>query len=1254
MATIAGYPYTLTLAGKEYPVLSEGFELTWCVGAEGKHRTSSCKCSIRSVDVMQTLLTSTSSLLDAVVKDDKGETIFTGVVRPRASASISQTTLDSIDLEVMGYTEKLHVKVYEAPDDDGDRLEGIVYTQKLDGKKVCDPSDTGNSLVHIICAEMGIGIAEAPTIDSEVMRFSLQHGDWLDEKLATLLYEFMHDYRFDKDGRLTVFRTGPSYDSDGKVVVEVPSHGRVIGSLRNTLSISRSDDVKDGAVVNYPKYTTKTDVAIWSESASSNVSLGSFSGGWWTEHGKDVKWDLSNLDEGARDVILSNFWIGYKDQSVWTANTYCSSKSVTACTQEGGHVAWQCGGGGAIFGQCKGVITVYADASYLIDKMGSYGVQGCNSEDYTASCINKLSDAVSLAYSLYSRSRAAGITYSFQSFDLMEPGDIVTLSEGTVTGITTKVRLLSRSQKDTTGLYEYEAEGYSTVETTAPSLGTEADVKPYEKPDFMTLEVSEDTIIADPETDNVPIMASVSGTLFDKYGGVPAWFINGADQPDLAGQTVAMIDKSRFAYGSNRLTVKAAYDNEEYSIDCIVRNLTAALEVSVQYTVTDGDKAPDDTSVWTSGQPVPGEGQVVWTRFRTNSEAEWIVLRVTPKDGEQGPPGPQGEQGPQGEKGEPGEAGAEGKPGADGGNPVVYFQWAATPYVQPDEGYDLMSWNETTVIAWELDDGSLMGFLSAGGLWEAMVPEKPTDLNYLWVKYWNYQTGQWDYFCTTGTPAMSFDLDVSPLAYKLTSRGCVAADAGEADGCQKVRATVTKVNTTAPVTWTVDSPFVSWDYAVDYSDAEIVITIPTHSEAGDPLVLPSFTVKASIADIEVAKSATITGVQEGKPEMAYLGVYDSIEELSQVTAIEEGSLILGDHALVEGEDGQRKPYYWNGSSWVFADGNTPVSIAGKVMMDSLYDALKSSATQDSMSVIDLFVANLAANNIFTNYAEITKLIAGPGDGTDGSGLRVRIGNLGDDGSPIFDVMWGARTVFRVDPMSGNVFFGEPVQNEDGTWGPGSGFAYDPSTRSLSSRDGRLTINSSGTITADSAVLRGDSYFQGAFDCDVIKTRFVQQEVFDQYSPPADKTQAAEIISRFGTGKAYHRVRIEEIPEAAYISCDTEYESPTFGEMTRWMVYIYDENKKQLDPNDYLNLLTCSDTKLLQEANSRDCFAYRYYYYSFGPQDDDYIFMKGLTFYSVSGGNVLVADVKKDPTAAEIKLMEDGEIYSEENVLKIKN
>lgn len=1056
MPIVSGYPYLIEISGKDYPVLADGYTLTSCVGAEGKHRTSSCQVKVMSVEVMQILMASTASLLEAKVKDSSGTVVFTGVIRPHVSVTVNQTHMDAVSIEVLDYTEKLHVKVYEKPEGvDGVQLSPTtIWSQDMDGCKVCAPDDTSNSLVHKLCALAGIEAddIDAPKIDITIPRFSLAHGDYLDEKLATVLYESIHDYRFDADGTLVVYQTGaitgaePDADGNRQIASDLESV-RTVTSLRKTLTVTRSDDIKDGAVIHYPRYETMSNVQLFEETKSSYSLIWDYQSVWWTANDRSLSWSPKGLPDGASDVRYSGWWLEGKDVSpLWSATyTGLKSKELKSCTQKGGVASWTVSAGSwplaglAGAGTVKYRMRVYADASYLVSSDEMIGVSGANCEDYTASVIADAASARSLMFVLLDRAKTSCITYSFDSFEKLTPGTVVTLKEASVSGISSLVRILSRKSRDDTGLYTYEAEGYGSPVLTSPTIDEGGEAQPQDQPDFFTLELSEDIIVPDPETDSIPIIAVVAGSLLDKYAGVPVWNLNGVALDDLYGLRTVQIDKSRFAAGSNRLSVSASYDGEDYRLDALVKNISTTLEVSMQYASLDDGDTPDAGTVWTDGQPDQSEGKVIWVRFRTSSSAEWIVLRMTGSDGK------------------------------DGGDPVVYFQWAATPYIAPDEGYDLMGWSENVAIVVPLGDGKYMGFVANGGRWEATVPEKPADLNYLWVKYYSYQTESWDYFCTTGTPAMSFDLDVSPGTYRLTSRGCVAADDTQTDGCQKIRARVTKVNTEAPCTWTVDSDLVDWEYATDYSDAEIVVTIPTHDAAGDPLSLPSFTIHASIADIEVAKEFLVVGVQEGKAEMAYLGVYDSFEELSQVASTEDGGLIFGDHALVE-SDGIRKPYYWNGTQWVFAGADTPVSIAGKVMMDSLYDALHASTTQESMSVVDLFVANMAANNIFALYAQIAKLLAGPGNGTAGSGLRVRIGNLGADGSPIFDVMWGASTVFSVDPVTGNIFFGQP---NSALTAPESGFMYSPDSKSIVSANGKIKISEEGSISMQGASISGD-------------------------------------------------------------------------------------------------------------------------------------------------------------------------------------
>lgn len=1043
MPVIAGYPYTLGLEGKSYPILAEGFSLTYCVGAEGKHRTSSCQVSVMSTELMQTLLSSSESLLNAVVKDSTGAVIFTGVVRPHASFSVGQVTLDSVSLEVLDYTEKLHVKVYEKPDTEVSGSGSVVWAQDIDGLKVCDPVNPSYSLVHKLCNLAGITNIQAPTINITIPRYKLEHGEYLDEKLSTLLYECVHDYRFDASGKLIVFQTGAitsstTGSSGERVIASSLTNQGTVSALRKRLQISRSDDIKDGAYITYPRYETRHNVKMYEESFTGYIIVGGGSPAWQDEDGKRVTWSPSGLPEGARDVIYSNFWITSKNESWGLGWTDVKSESVSNCDQKGGTVAWQYGAGGALFSKVQRRVTVYADATYLINTDEKIGISGASAESYTASVIADAQSARSLMFALSDRGKMACITYSFQSFDELAPGSIYTLKETAVSGISSPVRILSRKESDTTGLYTYEAEGYGTPTLSAPTIDNQGETQPWEDPDFFLLSVSEDLIAADPETDDSPIHAITEGMIFDKYGGTPVWSLNGVAMPEYDGMMGIDIEKSRFASGTNRLSVSADYNGETYRLDALVKNIIVNLQVTMQYAVLDDGDTPDASTVWTDGQPEQTEGKIVWVRFRTSESAEWIVLRMT---------------------------------GSNGGNPVVYFQWAETPYVSPDEGYDLMCWDDDTAIVWQMSDGSYMGFAAAIGKWETMVPEKPADKNYLWVKYYNYQTEQWDFFCTTGTPAISFDLAVSPTTYKLTSRGCVASDSTLEDGLQRIYATVTKINTDAPCTWTIDSDLVDWEYVYDYSDAEIVIKIPTHTEAGDPLALPSFTIKASIADIEMAKELQVLGIQEGKAQMEYIGIYDTYEELSQVTATSEGDLIVGDHALVENADGNRVPYYWTGSKWEFAGMSTPIEIQGKIMMDTMYDALHSESTQESLSVIDAYIFSLATNAIFANYAKLRDLVVGTADGaTPDVGLYVHIGYK-DDGSPIYDVRFNGKTVFYIDPATGKTFFGQPNSSYSA---PLDGFMYAPPAGSetrgtIRSANDKVVINADGTITADGLI-----------------------------------------------------------------------------------------------------------------------------------------------------------------------------------------
>ena len=1026
---VLDYPYTLNIGDKAYPILRDGFSLKEAVGAEGKHRSSSCNVSVRGGDILNDLMFA-EDLIDAVVKDDEGNVLFTGVIRPHASVSVNQTHLGNISLEVLDYSEKMHVKVYESPDNESKKKPGIVYSATWDGLKVSDPNDKEKSLVHKILALCGISNVEAPSIPSTVYRFALSYGEYLDDKLSNLLYEFIYDYYFDKTGKLVIFQTGPivtGTDSEGhEIVSDLESSGTISTFIEN-LQISRADDKKKGALVSYPKYDTQANVLLFSKESSAWNTLffaptvvNNF-----LNMDKDVAWDLSKLPEGYKDAIFSNFWI--KGTDTKGTSSLKGDYVLSNCSSSGGHIKGHASGLAYLSWGFK--IEVFADISYMVEETGKCGYAGDNAENYSASYVQTIEDAMKLAYAINARNTFNLYSYSFKAKDLYIPGNVYTLSESKVSGLSVKVRILARKRKDDTGIYEYEAEGYGAVTFSEPAIKHE---KPSlditETVDFFQMKISENIIS---EEDDIPILATASGMIFDKYGATPRWYINGALQETYTSVNVSF-SKTAFAPGKNVVRVSADYEGETYSIEQFVTYVSLNIDPDMQYTVCEEGDIPNASSEWLDEAPEQGEGEIIWVRFRLDAADDWTILRWT---------GPTG----------------TGKPGQDGGNPILFFQWAATPYVRPDEGWDMMAW-DTTAILWENPDGTKLAFVSNTGAWENVIPtERPYGLNYLWVKFWNYQINDWDYYCATGTPAASFKLIVNPKIYQLTTRGVTKTG-------QKIIAECQRKDTVAAVTWHV-SDGLEFNYVKENVDSKIEITLP------DLYALPSFTITCSVGDVEGSEEFIVTGEPEGKSDIIYLGVYPSLEILNGVNDTSEGPKMVGDHALVETENG-RVPYYWTGTEWKMSDGDTPSSVAFKILQNTLYDGLKSPNAVESQSIINLYAANLAAVYAFIMNMKTRNIQVGDGDGSEGSGFRFRALDAlkGEKVNPIFDVMYGNKTIFKIVPSSGKIFFGEP--NTDNTV-PASGFMYDPDSQQIISKDGKTKIKSDGTIEAQDTIISGN-------------------------------------------------------------------------------------------------------------------------------------------------------------------------------------
>ena len=408
------------------------------------------------------------------------------------------------------------------------------------------------------------------------------------------------------------------------------------------------------------------------------------------------------------------------------------------------------------------------------------------------------------------------------------------------------------------------------------------------------------------------------------------------------------------------------------------------------------------------------------------------------------------------------------------GNPQYFFQWAASPDMAPDDSHDVLSWG-SILITW--DD---ICFVTNSGSWTPEVPEKPEGLNYLWQKFWNYSTKKWEFICLTGTPAQDFSLVVNPQTFRLTSRGVVKEDPAASDSKQKISVTCRRINTTGAITWNVQSGL---DYVEVEGGTEIVILLPV----GEPLT--AFTVACSIAEIGLTKSYVISGVQEGVKEPMYLDtIYPSLEALEAVTGTTEGPLIYGDHALVEDSNGIRKPYYYTGTQWVFADGNTPTTLMWRILQDTLYDATVAPGTTDTMSVVDIFAKNMAVFNALVYNLKARHLHVGDGDGTAGSGFMFEVYDClnGEKVTPVFRVLFNDKVIFQIVPSTGRIFFGTPNSSLDE---PETGFMFDPNADNggeISTKNRKFVINTDGELTVSNATMI-DGTISGLFKSQALQT-----------------------------------------------------------------------------------------------------------------------------------------------------------------------
>lgn len=641
--------WTIEILDKRYTMLS-GSSVKWACGELGKHRTSSMTAVVRDINLAAALI-SHDGLVDAVIR--KGEDIvFTGVIRPYVAISSKYDQTDELELEVLDYTEKMHVKVLE-------RVEGVqeqagcIFTETMDGLKICAGE---GSLVYKLASKAGVEIASAPTVDVVLQRFELKAGEYLDDILSSLLYEYLLDYRFDASGKMVIYQTSPD-----------TVHTSTVSSFFGSFTIQKTDDPKDGAVVSYDKYLTVDNYKIgeWSDSKFTLAILSGYDAGFFDASSKKVMWDLSGLGDKQKAARISNVWA-----SGWSSGpiTGTPSVSIDSWDQKGAVISTS-GGGWYYAGSVGWGAKIYGDITYLYSEKSSVGYTGKDTESYASRYIQRTEDAVRLVEAI--RKRNAAKSVSFSTYEDLAIGGFVRIDEAQITGLDSKIRITQKIFDVITGLYSYTAETVGSVTIAPPDISTEVEVQEPSTDLGSFLEIRADRTQVLQEESDVEIHVSSSGYGLDRYGLSVSFFLNNNSIPSSDGRTLT-ISKRQLQLGINTIEGVVVHNGQRYVCSLAVAYVQAGQYSSFEYAISTSPDTPPDKletfftfgeyligyddaiivldDTWTKDQPTPTEGEYVWMRMMSQS-GEWVVVRLT---------------------------GTNGAPGADGA-PAVDFSLTASP-----------------------------------------------------------------------------------------------------------------------------------------------------------------------------------------------------------------------------------------------------------------------------------------------------------------------------------------------------------------------------------------------------------------------------------------------------------------------------------------------------------------------------------------------------------------------------------------------
>ncbi len=591
----------------------ETYELNECsiteaVGAKMEHATQSAKITIAK---------STRSVTMHVLQQAKDyeadiyngtELMFSGVISRGWDVSAKLCNVDSVELTIDDMTTKLHKYVYSAEvlEKASDKT-GLVEVEAWASKKVCDPDDLENSLTHILLGKGGFTDIVCDAADLSVVPYlKLEEGDYVDETLAELLYEYGLDFIF--EGRTArIVSTDPTRD---------PSI--TVSEFRKTFSSKGSLEKSDGVEIEYYKYRTeRAQLARISYKPLLVSSFGSASG----EFEGDATWDLEDFEDKYDDfelVGLSNVSCAPNPEDIDN-----SGVQITSWDEEGCHFK------GQLWGNYKNywwsnprvVIKFYGDVTFRTSGTFKQYVYGNDPKSKDFKFLQDNAGLIAAAARIANAQKFGGITYTFYAFEKYPLSAVVKMQENSLINFEGNARIIQRVYDATLGMYSYKAEGVGNVVTTKDIATTEKEEHIQQEPEtYLDLSASRDRISDKESAAEAVVTITATGTAFDKYMLSPTWTIN--DAALSSHDQKIEVQRSQLSAGLNVITCTVK-DTDGTGATKSVAVEFIAEGVRMEWTTwPDSDIPPVETG-WSATYPTAIEdGWSVWQRVRTDS-SDW-------------------------------------------------------------------------------------------------------------------------------------------------------------------------------------------------------------------------------------------------------------------------------------------------------------------------------------------------------------------------------------------------------------------------------------------------------------------------------------------------------------------------------------------------------------------------------------------------------------------------------------------------------